>query len=467
MQRGNSAASRDIAYHLHPYTHLGKQEREGPLVITEGKGIYVYDENGKEYLEGMAGLWCTALGFSEKRLVEAATRQLERLPYYHVFNQKAHDVVAELAERLVGLMPVKMSKVFFNNSGSEANDTAIKLVWYYNNALGRPRKKKIISRMRGYHGVTVGTASLTGLAANHRDFDLPIANIRHADCPHYYRYAKPGESEEDFATRLAESLDAQIEREDPETVAAFIAEPVMGAGGVILPPATYFAKIQKVLDKHDVLLIADEVICGFGRTGRMFGTETFGLKPDFMTMAKALSSAYLPISATVISDKVYQVLLRHSDSIGPLAHGYTYSAHPACCAVALETLKLYEERDILGQVRRVSPRFQEGLRRFTGHPLVGEVRGIGLIAGIELVRDKAAKAPFAPALGAGARLAALAQDQGLIVRAMGDTIALCPPLIITEGEIDVLLDRFGKALDATAASLGAAAPPRQAVPLQT
>ncbi len=453
MKRGNSAASRDIAHHLHPYTHLKKHEAEGPLLITEGKGIYVYDENGKEYIEGLAGLWCTSLGFGEERLVEAATRQLRRLPYYHVFNHKAHDVGAELAERLIGLTPVKMSKVFFNNSGSEANDTAIKMVWYFNNARGRPRKKKIIARMKGYHGVTVASASLTGLPNNHRDFDLPIGNIRHADCPHHYRFAKPGESEEAFATRLAESLEAQILREDPDTVAAFIAEPVMGAGGVIVPPATYFEKIQKVLKKYDVLLIADEVICGFGRTGKMFGTETFGLKPDIMTMAKALSSAYLPISATVISEELYQSFVAQSEKIGTFAHGFTYSGHPVCAAVALETLKIYEERDILGQVRKVTPRFQNGLRRFADHPLVGEVRGVGLIGAAELVKDKASKAAFDPKQGVGATFAARAQEHGLIVRAMGDAIALCPPLVITEQEIDEMLRRFGKALDETAAAV--------------
>ena len=456
MPRGNSAASRDIAYHLHPYTHLKKHESEGPLVITEGKGIHVYDENGKEYIEGLAGLWCTSLGFGEERLVEAATRQMRRLPYYHIFNHKTHDAAAELAERIIGLLPVPMSKVFFNNSGSEANDSAIKMVWYYNNARGRHRKKKIIARMKGYHGVTVASASLTGLPNNHRDFDLPIAHIRHADCPHHYRFAKPGESEEDFATRLADSLEAQILREDPETVAAFIAEPVMGAGGVIPPPATYFDKIQTVLRKYDVLLIADEVICGFGRTGKMFGTETYSLKPDIMTMAKALSSAYLPISATVISEEIYQAFVAQSEKIGVFAHGFTYSAHPVCCAVALETLKIYQERDILGQVRAVAPVFQEGLRRFAGRPLVGEVRGVGLLAGVELVRDKASKAPFDPKLGAGPMLAACAQEHGLILRAMGDTVALCPPLIITADEVGELLRRFGKALDDTETGLAKA-----------
>jgi 4-aminobutyrate---pyruvate transaminase len=456
MQRGNSAASRDIAYQLHPYTNLKKHESEGPLVITEGKGVYVYDETGKEYIEGLAGLWCTSLGFGEERLVEAATRQLKKLPYYHVFNHKSHDASVELAERLIALMPVKMSKVFFNNSGSEANDTAVKMVWYYNNARGRHRKKKIIARMRGYHGVTVASASLTGLPANHRDFDLPIANIRHADCPHHYRYAKPGESEEDFATRLAESLEGQILREDPETVAAFIAEPVMGAGGVIVPPRTYFEKIQQVLKKYDVLLIADEVICGFGRTGNMFGTETFGLKPDIITMAKALSSAYLPISATIVSEELYQAFVAQSEKIGTFAHGYTYSAHPVCCAVAVETLKIYEERNILAHVRRVAPRFQEGVRRFAGHPLVGEVRGVGLLAGLELVKDKATKAPFDLKMGVGPMVAARAQENGLICRALMDTVALCPPLVITEKEIDEMLRRFGKALEETAAAIGVA-----------
>src|SRR5215469_1654120 len=456
MQRGNSAASRDIAFQLHPYTNLKKHESEGPLVITEGKGVYVYDESGKEYLEGLAGLWCAALGFGEERLVDAATRQLKKLPYYHVFNHKSHDASVELAERLIALMPVKMSKVFFNNSGSEANDTAVKMVWYYNNARGRPRKKKIIARMRGYHGVTIASASLTGLPANHRDFDLPIANVRHADCPHHYRYAKARESEEDFATRLAESLDAQILREDPDTVAAFIAEPVMGAGGVIVPPRTYFEKIQQVLKKHDVLLIADEVICGFGRTGNMFGTETFGLKPDIITMAKALSSAYLPISATVVNEELYQAFVAQSEKIGTFAHGYTYSAHPVCCAVAVETLKIYEERNILAHVRRVTPRFQEGVRRFAGHPLVGEVRGVGLLAGIELVKDKATKTPFDLKMGVGPTMAARAQENGLICRALMDSMALCPPLVITEKEIDEMLRRFGKALDETAAAFGVA-----------
>ena len=463
MQRGNSAASRDIAFHLHPYSNHRRLERQGELLVTEGKGVRVKDEAGKEYIEGCAGLWCTSLGFGEERLIEAAARQMRKLSFYHSFHHKSHDVVGELAERLVGMMPVKMSHAFFNNSGSEANDTAVKIVWYYNNARGRPRKKKIIARFKSYHGVTVASASLSGLPNNHRQFDLPIANIRHTDCPHHYRFAHAGESEEDFATRLAENLDLMIQREDPETVAAFIAEPVMGAGGVVVPPRTYYEKIQKVLKKHDVLFIADEVITGFGRTGKMFGTETFDLKPDIITVAKALSSAYLPISATVVSEPIYQALADESDKIGVFAHGYTYSGHPVCCAVALETLKIYEERDIIGHVQKVTPRLQNGLRqRFANHPLVGEIRGLGLVAGVELVADKATKAPFDLSQGAGNILTAEINKHGLILRQIGDAQAFAPPLVISEGEIDEMLDRFGKGLDDTMARLS----PRQRASLR-
>jgi 4-aminobutyrate--pyruvate transaminase len=453
----DSARDRDVAFQLHPFTNLRKHEAEGPLVMTGGRGIYVWDDTGRQYIEAMSGLWCAALGFGESRLVEAAERQMRRLPYYHLFSHKAHDVAIDLAERLIAIMPVPMSKIFFNSSGSEANDTAVKLVWYYNNALGRPRKKKIISRLRAYHGTTVAAASLCGLLPMHRDFDLPIAHVRHADCPYFYRDAKAGETEEAFAARLAESLEQQILREDPDTVAAFIAEPVMGAGGVIVPPASYFRRVQDVLRKYDVLLIADEVICGFGRTGRMFGSETFGLAPDIMVMAKALSAGYLPISATAISEPIYQALLGQSDRLGYFAHGHTYGGHPAACAVALEALRIYQERDIVGQVQRVGPRLQAGLERLAGHPLVGDVRGVGLLAGVELVRDRGSKAAFDPPGSAGTLVQAKAQAQGLIVRSLQDTIAFCPPLIIEESEVDDLLSRFATALEEAGRTLGVAA----------
>ena len=448
-QVGNSAASRDKAFYLHPYTNLKAHEEVGPLVIERGAGVHVFDDAGKAYIEGMAGLWCTALGFGEERLVEAATRQMRKLPFYHAFGHKAHDPGIDLAEALIRIAPVPMSKVFFTNSGSEANDTVVKLVWYYNNALGRPNKKKIIARQKGYHGVTVAAASLTGLPHLHRDFDLPIAGILHTDCPHFYRYGEEGETEEDFATRLADQLEQLILAEGPDTIAAFIAEPVMGAGGVIVPPATYFDKIQPVLKRYDILFIADEVICGFGRTGSMFGTQTYNLQPDIITVAKALSSAYLPIAAVMISEPIYQAMVRQSEKIGTFGHGYTYSGHPVSAAVALETLKIYEERDIVSHVRTVAPHLQDGLRRFRDHPLVGEVRGIGLIAGVEIVADKATKAPFDPKLGIGGHVARFAQEHGLIVRAMGDSIGFSPPLIITSAELDDLVTRFGKALDDT------------------
>ena len=447
--RPNSPEARDIASHLHSYTNARALERDGPLILTEGKGIHVYDTAGKEYIEGLAGLWCTALGFGEERLVQAAANQMRKLPYYHTFAQKGGLPPVELAEKLLEIAPVKMSKVFFANSGSEANDSIIKMVWYYNNALGRPEKKKIISRVKGYHGVTVASASLTGLPNNHRDFDLPIANILHAPCPHHYRFGHEGESEEDFATRMAEELDAFIQNEGPDTVAAFIGEPVMAAGGVIVPPATYWEKIQKVLKKYNILVIADEVICGFGRTGNMFGSQTFGIKPDIITVAKALSSAYLPISGVMMSEAVYQGIAENSAKIGTFSHGFTYSGHPVSAAVAVETLKIYEERDIVGHVRAIAPALQDGLRRFTDHPLVGEVRGVGLMAAVELVADKATKEPFDPAGKVGAYLAAQAQEHGLIVRPLADAIAFCPPLIITEAQIRDMISRFEKALDET------------------
>ncbi|MCH9011520.1 MAG: aspartate aminotransferase family protein [Proteobacteria bacterium] len=450
IERPNSAAAMDIASHLHPYTNARKHETEGPMVITEGKGIFVYDDQGKEYIEGLAGLWYAALGFSEERLAQAAAEQLRRLPCYHSFAHKSPLPTIELAAKLIEIAPVPMSKVFFANSGSEANDTMIKMVWYYNNALGRPEKKKIISRIKAYHGVTVATASLTGLPYNHRDFDLPIANILHTSCPHHYRFGQPGESEEDFATRCADELEQLILDEGPETIAAFIGEPVMGAGGVIMPPRTYWDKIQAVLRKYDVLLVADEVICGFGRTGNLFGCQTFNIKPDIITMAKALSSGYLPISAVLISDPVYQTIADNTAKIGTFGHGFTYSGHPVPAAVALETLKIYEERDIVGHVRQVGPRLQEGLRRYADHPMVGEVRGVGLIAGVELVADRASKATFDPPGRVGGYFAERAQAHGLIIRNLMDVIALCPPLIITEDQIDSLVERFARALDDTA-----------------
>ncbi len=448
----NSFAARDSQYHLHGYTNAVKNEKEGGFVVVRGQGPFVYDENDKEYLDGLSGLWCAALGFGkEQRIIDAAVRQMENLPYYHTFTQKAPAVTVELAEKLVTLasQAAPMSKAYFCNSGSEANDTAIKMIWYFNNALGRPQKKKLIARVKGYHGVTVGSGSLTGLPLVHKDFDLPIANILHTDCPHYYRFAKPGESEEDFATRMAENLEALIQREGPDTIAAMFAEPVMGAGGVLTPPRTYWEKIQKVLKKHDILLVADEVICGFMRTGNQWGSQTYGMKPDIMTMAKQLSAAQMPIAAVLISQRVYEGLRDNSGKHGSFAHGITYSGHPIAAAVALETQKIYEERKILDHVRAISPAFLEELRSFADHPLVGEVRGVGLIGALELVKDKQTREGFEPSLAVGPNLIRIAHDHGVILRPVADSICFCPPLICTEGQIREMFKRFRKALAET------------------
>ncbi len=445
-----SIRERDIASVFHPFTNPADHERQGPLVIASGEGVWVYDEVGKGYIEGASGLWCASLGFGEERLIEAAHRQMKTLPFMHLFGSRSTSPAIELAARLLEIAPVPMSKVFFANSGSEAADTVVKMVRFYNNSLGRTRKKKIIAREDGFHGSTVAAASLTGIRRNHRKFDLPIENIIHTARPHFYHDGLPGESEEAFSSRLAETLDSQIVNEGADTVAAFIAEPIMGAGGVLLPPAGYFEKIQKVVRKHDMLFIVDEVICGFGRTGNLWGCQTFGLAPDIMMTAKQLSAAYAPISAVMVNEKVYAALARGSDEIGTFAHGFTYSGHPVSAAVALECLKIYEERNIVDYVRAIAPRLQDGLRqRFAGHPLVGEIRGTGLVAAVELVEDKQTRKRFDASLGVGMYCFLRAIEHGSILRALGDSIAFSPPMIITEDEIDRLIDGFAKALDDT------------------
>ncbi len=443
--------TRDVESLLHPATNLATHRSHGPLILERGEGVHIWDSNGKKYIEGLAGLWCTALGYGNAELVEVARDQMAKLSFTHLFGSRSHEPAIELAEKLKALAPAPTSKVFFTSSGSEANDTQIKLAWYYNNARGKPKKKKIIGRVRGYHGVTVAAASLTGLPVYHADFDIPLPGFLHADCPHYWRNAEPGESEEDFAARMAANLEALIEREDPDTIAAMIAEPIQGAGGVILPPAGYFEKIQAVLRKHDIALIADEVICGFGRTGNWFGSQTFDIEPDTISMAKAITSAYMPLGAVTVSDHVYDALVSESEKIGMFAHGFTYSGHPVACAVAVKTLEIYERIDIVGHVRRVAPTFQTRLAQLRDHPLVGETRGTGLICGVELVKDKATKESFEPAQGIGPKVVALAQDEGLICRAVGgDTVALCPPLVIEEDAIHEAFDALTRALDGTA-----------------
>jgi 4-aminobutyrate--pyruvate transaminase len=441
------AAQRDIAHHLHPYTQLRALERDGPLVIVRGDGVHVIDEHGKRYIEGMAGLWCASLGFSEARLADAAVRQMRTLPYYHAFSGKVPGPVTDLLEALARWSPLPNTRVLFANSGSEANDTAFKLVRYYNNARGRPTKKKIIARVKGYHGVTAAAASLSGLPVMHEHFDLPLPGVLRVGCPNAYQYGLDGESESAFVERLARELEETIEREGPDTIAAFIAEPVQGAGGVVIPPPGYFERVQAMLKKHDILFIADEVVTGFGRLGQAFGTQVFNLKPDLVTVAKQLTAAYVPMSALFVSDAIYQVVADASAGIGSFGHGYTYSGHPLACAVALETLRIYESDDIIGHVQRVAPRLQQGLRRFAGHELVGDVRGMGLIGAIELAEDPKRRKPFDPTRGVGAYFLRRAQEHGLIIRVLaGDIITFSPPLIISEAEIDTMLGCVERAL---------------------
>jgi 4-aminobutyrate--pyruvate transaminase len=431
----NSIEARDKAYHLHSYTNARALEQDGALVIERGEGIYVYDNAGKRYIEGMAGLWSVGVGFGESRLVEAATRQMAKLPYYHTFAARTHGPSVELAEKLIGMAPVPMSKAYFTNSGSEANDTAMKIVWYRSNALGKPDKKKIISRTKGYHGVTIASASLTGLPNNHRSFDLPLPRVLHTTCPHYRVFGQDGETEAQFAERCAKDLEDLILQEGPDTVAAFIGEPVMGAGGVIVPPTGYWEGIQAVLRKYDVLFIADEVICGFGRTGNMFGTETFSLQPDMMTLSKQISSSYQPISALLINERVYQPLADESAKIGTFGHGVTAAGHPVAAAVALENIAIIEERDLVGNVRAQSPNFLQRLKTLEGHPLVVESRGIGLIGCFELKPREGFNAGQL-----GAKLAPILLEEGVISRAIGDTMAFCPPMIITEPQVNAMFD---------------------------
>jgi len=446
----SNLAIRDIETLAHPNTNLALLRDTGPLVIERGKGVFVYDTEGKAYLEGMAGLWCAALGYGNAELAETAAAEMRKLGFGHLYNGKSHDPAIELAEKLKEMAPVPISKVFFCNSGSEANDTQIKLVRYMNNALGRPNKKKVVGRMKGFHGLTIGAASLTGLPHNHADFDLPIPGIFHLSCPHHYRVAQDGESEEDFATRLATELEELIQREGPDTVAAFVAEPVMGAGGVIVPPKTYFEKIGRVCEAHDVYMISDEVICGFGRLGRNFGCEVLGFRPHALTVAKALSSAYLPIAGVMMPEVMYQALLSQSQKLGGFHHGFTYSGHPVAAAVADKTLEVDARDKVFASAAARMPQFQQRLRALGEHPLVGEARGLGLMVGVELVADKKTKQAFDPKRHVAQRCVRLAEEEGLIVRAVvGDTITMCPPLVITAGEIDELFARLSRALDRT------------------
>jgi 4-aminobutyrate--pyruvate transaminase len=443
----SNSQSRDVQAVLHPYTNLMKHREAGPLILESGKGCRVYDERGKDYIEAMAGLWCTALGWGENELADVAAEQMRKMAFGHLFGGRSHEPAIALAEKLKELSPFPAGKVFFANSGSEANDTQIKLAWYAMNARGLPKRKKIISRIKAYHGVTMVAASLTGLPNNHKSFDLPFDFIKFTDCPNYYHDAEAGESERDFSSRMAANLDALIQREGPDTIAAMIAEPVQGAGGVILPPEGYFDAITRVLDRYDIMLIDDEVITGFGRTGEWFGCAKYGFEPDSMTIAKQLSSAYLPISAVILSPELSDIIEQESGKIGTFGHGFTYTGHPVASAVALKTIEIYQRRDIVGHVREIAPLFLKRLKALEAHPLVGEAVGVGLIGAVELVADKKTKTNFDPAKQVAATVNNFALEEGLIVRPLlSDRLAFCPPLVIDEAETNEMFDRFERAL---------------------
>jgi len=434
---------------IYPTTNFKQTET---LTIARGDGAYVYDSEGKQYLEGLAGLWCTSLGYNNRELIEATTEQMSKLSYSHMFGGKTHQVGIDLAEKLSAMVPVENAKIFFGNSGSDANDTHIKMLRYYFNAIGKPQKYKIISRERSYHGVTVASAALTGLPPNHTHFDLPFdaLGVLRTDAPHYYRSGLSNETETEFVDRIVNNLEQLILREGADTIAAFIVEPITGASGVIVPPEGYYQKVQAVLNKYDILFWADEVITAFGRTGNDFGCTTVGIqKPDMMTLAKQLSSAYMPISASVIRGDMYQAMIEPSNKVGVFGHGYTYSGHPVACAVSLKTLEIYQRDNMFAHAAKTGAYMQKRLAEFKNHPLVGEVRGKGMIAAIELVANKQSGLAFTNGLVGNFAMQAC-QNNGLICRAVaGSSLAFCPPLIVTEVQIDEMIEKIAISLTQT------------------
>lgn len=431
---------------LHPFTQL-KEFASGkigdPTIVTGGKGVRIEDAQGRSYIDGFAGLYCVNIGYGRTEVAEAIARQAYKLAYYHTYAAHTTEELAILSDRLVRMAPGKPSRIFYGLSGSDANETQAKLVWYYNNLRGQPKKKKIISRERGYHGCSVISGSMTGMSFYHDYMDLPFPGILHTGAPHHYWGAEAGETEESFSRRRAAELEELIVREGPETIGAFIAEPVLGTGGITPPPAGYWREIQVVLKRYDVLLIADEVICGFGRTGADFGSTLYGMEPDLVTVAKGLTSGYVPLSGAIVGEKVYAVIEEAADRVGAFSHGYTYSGHPIAAAAANAVLDIVEKERLGDRARTVGSHFQKRLKEhFAQMEIVGEVRGVGLLGAIEFVADRQTKRRFDPHLKVGARVSKAARDRGLIARAMphGDILGFAPPLVVSESEIDEIVD---------------------------
>src|SRR5437762_6805485 len=439
---------------IHPATSIADHLKNGPTIIAGGSGVRVKDRHGRELIDCGAGLWCVNIGFGRAELGEAAAQAMRDLGYYHTFSSHSNEPIIRLADRVLSLFREKagaghLSKIFFGTSGSDANDTNFKLVRYYNNLLGRPQKKKVISRLGSHHCLTYAAGSLTGIAAFHKAFDLPIEGVLHASCPHFYRFAEKGEDEEAFTARMVRDLEALIAREGAETIAAFIAEPIMGTGGVLLPPKGYFEKLQKVFDQHDILFIADEVITGFGRTGHWFATGGMKLKPDIVTLAKGITSAYFPVSASVISEKIWNVLKDASPELGPVMHGFTYSGHPVGGALGLVNIDIMEREGLVQQSAEVGGYLRTLLTdRVGAHPHVGEVRGMGQMIAVELVADKAARRFFDPKAAAHRVVAAKALELGVLTRPLPfiEVNSFSPPLSMTRGEAEEAVDRYGRAL---------------------
>ena len=433
------------AHHLAPFSDYKQLAEKGPRIITEAKGVHLWDSEGNKILDGMAGLWCVAVGYGREELVEAAATQMRQLPFYNTFFQTAHPPVLELAHAIAQLAPAGMNHVFFTGSGSEGNDTMLRLVRHYWACKGQPNKKIIIGRDNGYHGSTVAGASLGGMKFMHEQGDLPIPGIAHIPQP--YWFGEGGDqSPEEFGIWAADQLEKKILELGEENVAAFIAEPIQGAGGVIIPPETYWPRIKEILGKYDILFVADEVICGFGRTGEWFGSQYYDLKPDLMTIAKGLTSGYVPMGGLIVSDKVFEVIEAHGD----FNHGFTYSGHPVAAAVGLENLRLLREEGIVQRVKAdTAPYLQKRLRELADHPLVGEVRGVGMLGAIELVQDKATRKRFSGDVGVGMVCRGHCFNNGLIMRAVGDTMIIAPPLVINQAEVDELVEKARKCLDLT------------------
>ena len=453
MHNSHNIAALDRSSVIHPFTNLGDFDsgKTNPIVVETAKGVRIKTADGQELIDGFAGLYCMNIGYGRSEVAEAISYQAHKLAYYHSYAGHTTDELAILASRIVAMAPNNMQRVFFGLSGSDANETQAKLVWYYNNLRGLPNKKKIISRERGYHGCSVISGSMTGMSFYHDLMDLPVSLIHHTGVPHHYWGAHEGESVADFVKRRAGELDALIEREGPETVGAFIAEPVLGTGGIIPPPEGYWEAIQPVLQKHDVLLIADEVITGFGRIGTPFGSHLYNIKPDLITIAKGLTSAYVPMSGSIVGEKVWNVIRDGSAKAGPFSHGYTYSGHPLGAAAANAVLDIVEREKLADNATAVGNYLRAELTKALGnHAHIGEIRGVGMLAAIEFVQNRDKKTRFESALKVGARVSAAARQNGLIARAMphGDILGLAPPLVLTKQDADEIVTRTTAAVKA-------------------